>query len=72
MHHCYDIDGVYVLMIYQDHVCYTWDHLIHISISLTVSIIFIIIAMVAAMALFETKCTSKDLMARSNSRAIVF
>ena len=47
-------------------------HLIHATLSIIVSVIFIMISIVVALTYFDSQSTSHDISARVNSRADVF
>ena len=51
--------------------CYQGVHIIHASFSIIITFIFVTIAIVVALNYFESRITSNDPTARSNSRADV-
>lgn len=61
----------YVHSSYPDVICYVGTHLIHTIFSIGFTAVFVIISLIVAINYFETRMSSPNILARSNSRAEV-
>ena len=62
-----DNPDVQVLQFFPDVVCFEGTHLIHVSITLFFTSIFIFISTIVALTLFEPRMTAKTIAARRSS-----
>lgn len=60
---------VSVMVLFPDIVCWQGMHLLHASVSIVVSFVFILICLVAANALFESKESINDIGSKVSSKA---
>ena len=65
---CKEEDGEYRHSLFNDEKCWEGMHILHASFSILVSTIFINISLVVGFTYYETKSTSNDPSARTNSR----
>jgi hypothetical protein len=64
-----DDENLLVMSLYDDVVCWTGLFILHSSFAVFVSFIFVIICLIAALALYESKESPNDVSAKVSSRA---
>lgn len=62
-------DGELYMSLYEDVKCWSGLFILHASFAVAVSFIFVIICLIAAVALYESKETQNDISAKVTSRA---
>ncbi len=63
-----EVEGQVVMDLYSEVECWKGPFILHASFAIVVSFVFVIICLVAAIALFETKESPNDVCAKVTSR----
>ena len=61
-----------MILLFPDVKCWTGAHIIHSTLAITVSLIFIALCLIVALTFYDSNNNSHDISARINSRAVVF
>ncbi len=67
-----EADGTYRLEIFREYVCWTGTHIIHATLCIAISILFMSICVIATLSFFDNSLVSTDYGAKVNARAETF